>query len=122
MVLPPFEELASELSRAASASPGDAHVRLSWALRRYLGRVLQFPAVYSTTSQIQQQLLSRRLPGPLVRRAVELLRSCDLVKFARGEVGAGQSAERLAAAREIGREVEERFAPAATPTVPAEAA
>src|SRR6202035_5249416 len=49
------------------------------ALRGYLGRALDFPAAESTTSEINRRLLARRLPAPLVRRAIELLRGCDLV-------------------------------------------
>lgn len=112
-LLAPFDELAAELARLAAVPPGEAHTRLSWALRRYLGRVLPFAAVHSTTAQIQLQLLSRRLPGPLVRRTVELLRACDLVKFARAEASGDQTAERIAAAREIGRDFEVHFTKAA---------
>lgn len=111
--LPPFEELAADLARLAAVPPGEAHTRLSWALRRYLGRVLPIPAVHSTTAQIQKLLLSRRLPGALVRRTMELLRACDLVKFARTEAGKAQTAERIAAAREVARDVEASCNPAA---------
>lgn len=110
-LLPPFEELASELARLATVGPAEAHTRLSWALRRYLGRVLPFAAAHMTTTQIQAQLLSRRLPGPLVRRTVDLLRACDLVKFARGAASGAQAAERIAAARAIGRDFEAHFTP-----------
>jgi hypothetical protein len=111
-LLPPFEELAGELERlAAERSVVQAHTRLSFALRRYLGRVLPFPAVESTTSEVQRQLLSRRMPGPLVRQTVELLRACDLVKFARQEVGEERTRERVEAARRIAGEVEALFAP-----------
>jgi hypothetical protein len=40
-----------------------------------------------------------------------VLRACDLVKFARQEVGEERSRERLAAAREIGRDFETYLAP-----------
>jgi hypothetical protein len=87
------------------------HTALSFALRRYLGRRLPFPAVESTTSDIQRQLLSRRMPGPLVRQTVELLRTSDLVKFARQEVGETQGRERAEAARRLGEEWESHLAP-----------
>jgi hypothetical protein len=110
--LPPFEELAAELDRLlAEPSMVSLHTRLSFALRRYLGRRLPFPAVESTTSEIQRQLLSRRLPGPLARQTVELLRACDLVKFARQEVGEGQARQRAEAARRIAGEFESHLAP-----------
>ena len=111
-VLPPFEELAGELDRlAAEPSMLALHTRLSLALRRYLGRRLPFPAVESTTAEIQRQLLSRRLPGPVVRPMVELLRACDLVKFARQEVDAARARERVAAARRLAGELEVHLAP-----------
>jgi hypothetical protein len=111
-VLPPFEELAAELDRlAAEPSMLALHTRLSLALRRYLGRRLPFPAIESTTSEIQRQLLSRRMPGPVARRAVELLRACDLVKFARQDVDPVKAQERVAAARRLAGELEAHLAP-----------
>lgn len=110
--LPPFEELTAELERLrAEPSMIAVHTRLSLALRRYLGRRLPFPAVESTTSEIQRQLLSRRMPGPLARQTVELLRACDLVKFARQEVGESLGRERAETARRIAEEFETHFAP-----------
>jgi hypothetical protein len=111
-VLPPFEELAAELDRlAAEPSMLILHTRLSLALRRYLGRRLPFPAVESTTAEIQRQLLSRRMPGPVARQAVELLRACDLVKFARQDVDPGRAQERVATARRLAGELEAHLAP-----------
>ena len=111
-VLPPFEELATELDRlAAEPSMLALHTRLSLALRRYLGRRLPFPAVESTTAEIQRQLLFRRLPGTVARQAVELLRACDLVKFARQDVDPAKAQERLATARRLAGELENHLAP-----------
>ncbi|HEX3552037.1 MAG TPA: hypothetical protein VIA62_02280 [Thermoanaerobaculia bacterium] len=111
-VLPPFEELAGELDRlAAEPSMLALHTRLSLALRRYLGRRLPFPAVESTTAEIQRQLLSRRMPGPVARPLVELLRACDLVKFARQEVEETRARERVAAARRLAGDLEVHLAP-----------
>jgi hypothetical protein len=105
--LPPFEELLGELDRiAAEPSVVRQHTRLSMALRGYLGRSLDFKAAESTTSEIHRTLLSRRMPGTLVRQLVELLRACDLVKFARQETGEERARERLAAARQLARETE----------------
>jgi hypothetical protein len=110
--LEPFAELAAELDRLrGEPSMLALHTALSFALRRYLGRRLPFPAVESTTSDIQRQLLSRRMPGPLVRQTVELLRACDLVKFARQEVGEAQGRERAEAARRVAGEWESHLAP-----------
>ncbi|HEY0513658.1 MAG TPA: hypothetical protein VGH73_17245 [Thermoanaerobaculia bacterium] len=110
--LPPLAELAAELDRLRNEPSMIAlHTRLSFALRRYLGRRLPFPAVESTTSDVQRQLVSRRMPAPLARQTVELLRACDLVKFARQEVGETQSRERAEAARRIAGEWEAHLAP-----------
>ena len=118
--LGPFEELAAEIDGLRSEpSMLAVHTRLSFALRRYLGRRLPFPAVESTTSDIQRQLLSRRMPGPLVRQMVELLRACDLVKFARQEVGETQAMERAETARRIAGELEAQIAPPQTPAMSA---
>jgi len=111
-LLAPFDELVVELARLrGEPSVIQVHTRISLALRRYLARVLPFPAVESTTSEVQRQLLSRRMPGPLVRQMVELLRACDLVKFARQEAGEARAAERIEAARTVARELETHLAP-----------
>jgi hypothetical protein len=110
--LAPFAELESELERLASEpSALLLHTRLSLALRRYLARRLPFPALESTTSEIQRQLLSRRMPASLARQTVELLRACDLVKFARQPVEEARTRERLDSARRIGGEFEAQLAP-----------
>jgi len=110
--LAPFDELTTELDRLRSEPSMIAlHTGLSLAVRRYLGRRLPFPALESTTSEVQRQLLSRRMPGPLVRQAVELLRACDLVKFARQEVAGVRAGERADEALRIGRECESHLAP-----------
>ncbi len=115
--LGPFEELAAEIDGLRTEpSMLAVHTRLSFALRRYLGRRLPFPAVESTTSDIQRQLLSRRMPGPLVRQTVDLLRACDLVKFARQEVGETQARDRAETARRLAGELESLIAPPAVPT------
>jgi hypothetical protein len=113
-VLPPFEELTAELDRlAAEPSPSMValHTRLSFALRRYLGRRLPFPAVESTTAEIQRQLLSRRMPGLVARQSVELLRACDLVKFARQDVDPLKARERVETARRLAGELESHLSP-----------
>lgn len=110
--LPPFEELAAALDRlAAEPSPLALHTGLSLVTRRYLSRRLPFPALESTTTDVQRQLLSRRIPGPVARRTVELLWACDLVKFARQPVGEAQTRERLETARKLAHEYEVYLAP-----------
>ncbi len=114
--LPPFEALLVEIrlleSRlGAERSTLGIHTDLSRALRAYLGRTLAFPASESTTAEIQRQLTARRLPAALPRRTVELLRGCDLVKFARQEVGQARTHERLETARALAGEVERQVHP-----------
>jgi hypothetical protein len=115
--LPPLAELTATLDRLRSEPSMLAlHTALSLALRRYLGRRLPFPAVESTTGDVQRQLLARRMPGPLARQTVELLRVCDLVKFARQEVGESLGRERAEVARRLGEEWEAHLAPATPET------
>jgi hypothetical protein len=109
--LAPLAELLAGLDRLAGEPSVRLHTRLSLALRTYLGRSLAFPAAESTTSEIHRQLLARRLPSAIVRRTFELLRACDLVKFARQEVSETVSKERLGAARDLGGELESYLAP-----------
>lgn len=116
--LAPFPELAAALDRlAVEPSAVRLHTGLSLAFRHYLARALGFGAEEHTTTEIQRQLLAGRLPAPLVRQSVELLRACDLVKFARQEVDPERSRERLDAARRLGMEIDERIRPAAAPQV-----
>lgn len=106
--LPPLPELLAALDRltGGETAPLPLHTGISHALRRYLGRTAGFPAPESTTTEIQRLLLARGWPAGLVRPAVELLRACDLVKFARQEVGESRARERLAEARRLGEEIE----------------
>jgi hypothetical protein len=107
--LAPLPELLAALDRlAGEPSPVALHTGISQALRRYLGRTAGFPAPESTTTEIQRRLLARGWPSAQVRPAVELLRACDLVKFARQEAPAERARERLAAARRLGEQIEER--------------
>jgi hypothetical protein len=114
IALPAFEELLGELDRLGAdlAVPAvQIHTRISQALRRYFGRSLSFPAMESTTTEIQRRLLGRRIPSTLVRRTVELLRACDLVKFARQEVAPERVQERIASARDLACEYERQIHP-----------
>ena len=123
--LAPFDELTSILDRLpAERSAVRLHTSLSLAFRRYLARTLSFPAEERTTSEIHRLLLSGRLPAPMVRQAVELLRACDLVKFARLEVDEDLSRQRIDTARRIAGGIEEQREErlrALTPPMPLEA-
>lgn len=103
----PLPELLASLDRlAAEPSALALHTGLSQALRRYLGRIAGFRAPESTTTEIQRVLLLRGWPAARARATVELLRACDLIKFARHEAAAERGRERLAAARRLGEEIQ----------------
>jgi hypothetical protein len=110
--LEPLPELAAGLAAARAAdSAEEGLARVSLALRRYLGRRLSFPAAESTTSEVQRQLVARHLPHALPRRAVELLRACDLVKFARRPAARAEVERWAGEAEAVAREVEAHLAP-----------
>jgi hypothetical protein len=107
--LAPLPELLAALDRlAGEPSPLALHTGISQALRRYLGRIADFPAPESTTTEVQRLLLARGWAAALARPAVDLLRACDLVKFARQEVPGERARERLAAVRRLGEQIDER--------------
>jgi hypothetical protein len=110
--LAPLAELLAALDRLATGAPSPLalHTGVSQALRRFLGRTAAFPAPESTTTEIQRLLLARGWPSAQVRPAIELLRACDLVKFARQQVPPERAGERLAAARRLGEQIDERAA------------
>jgi len=113
-LLPPFEELVQALGGIGEgASALEAHTQISRALRRYLGRRLPFPALESTTTEIQRQLAARRMPAAIVGRTIELLRACDLVKFARRSVEEAETRRRHESARAVAQDFEGHFAPPA---------
>ena len=111
-LLSPLEELMSRLDRVDPDYVKPAHTGLSLALRRYLGRRLAFPAVESTTTEIQERLRPLMLPADMGMRTVQLLRDCDMVKFAGISVTEDTTRERVRLTRELGQRLEERFRPA----------
>jgi len=98
-----FDQLVRQLG--GEADPIAFHTRLSFALRRFLGRTLGFGAVESTTTQIQTRLRQHQLSGETIRHASQLLRDCDQVKFARILAGRQESGETLGEAGRLAREV-----------------
>jgi hypothetical protein len=110
--LAPFEELRRAVAALpAAGSPAAGHTALSLALRRYPGRSLGFPAAESSTTEIQRALAARPLPAGVGFRAVELLRACDLVKFARRPADEEALRRRGEAALGLGGEIETHLAP-----------
>ncbi len=114
---PPFEELTAcldelhQLDGDAPGARGPEHVTLSLALRRYLGRRLDFPAIESTTTEVRRRLRDRRLPDPVIEPAALVLERCDAVKFAQARVAPGAFTASLAATRELARTLENHLAP-----------
>jgi|CXWL01.1.fsa_nt_gi hypothetical protein len=116
---PPWPELLANLNQAGSAaSPEAAHVALSLALRRYLGRSLGFPALESTSTEISRELAGRRAPHGAAARLRDLLAACDGVKFARVPADEAVVQARIAAARDAAGEIEGHLAPAPPPGAP----
>ncbi len=115
--LSPLAELERALGLLAAESPAAAFAHLSQALRRYLGRRLEFRALESTTSEVQRRLATLRLEPALVQRAARLLRLSDQIKFARRPAEQAEAAARIAEARELAGEVEVHMAPV-VPVVP----
>ncbi len=108
----PLEELLERLAGldpAAGSEP--VHTRLSLALRHFLDRAAGIRARESTTREIRRCLGSTAVPPALARRAVHLLRHCDQVKFARRQVAGAAIGERLAAAGELARQIDQALAP-----------
>lgn len=116
---PPHAELLAALDALAGAEPEAGHRALSHALRRYLGRALAFPALESTTREIERALAGRHLDAALVRRAARLLREGDLVKFGRRSASGADLEAGVAEARALGEAVEAHLRPPVEPEAPA---
>lgn len=105
----PLEELLDSLrGLSAETSAERGHEKLSLALRRYLGRKLDFAAIESTTTEIKSHLCRRGVPSELTIRVSEVLRACDGVKFACERADRAALASRLDLVREIARELAAR--------------
>jgi hypothetical protein len=109
--LSPLAELERALGLLAGDSPAGAFAHLSQALRRYLGRRLNFRALESTTTELQRRLAALRLDPAFVQRAVRLLRLSDQIKFARRPAESSEAAARIAEVREIAAALEGHLAP-----------
>ena len=123
-LLPPLDELVAALARIEAERPEQvtkSHVQISAALRRYLGRRLEIPALPGSTPEIRRALARKPVPGELASKAVDLLRELDAVKFARHPASAAEVRPRADRATAFAREIESRLvaaAPAVTPTTP----
>jgi len=104
-----FDRLVRDLGTEKDAVA--FHTRLSFALRHFLGRTLSFPAIESTTTEIQQRLREHQLAGETVRHTSQLLRDCDQVKFARVLAGRHTAAEILDETRKLVRSIDRDLRP-----------
>ena len=94
--LSPRQELALSLETLRSEDDAAAlHEGVSMTTRRYIGRLLAFPAPESTTSEVDRELRRRQLDPDLARRTGRLLSTCDMVMFARREVSLESGRERI---------------------------
>lgn len=117
--LPPFGQFLRELATlAAEPSPERAHTGMSLALRHLLAALMGFPAAERTTTEIDRELRRGPLTAPLRRRLLDLLHRCDAVKFARQPATREEARERLAAAREVGEDIQRELAPPTDTTAP----
>ena len=72
------------------------YVRLSEALREYLGKIYGFPGTELTTFEIEQRVKDLKFPnGVAAEDIVSLLQHCDVVKFGGVEPSRAQAADAL---------------------------
>ena len=82
---------------------------LSMVLRRYLGAELSFPAIESTTTEIQRRLRKRNLPDGFSQATDSVLRACDGIKFARREVTSDELAAQLSRTADAARTLDDHL-------------
>ncbi len=116
--LEPLEELYERLRRLDPAAGEPAHTGLSLGLRHFLGRSLDLRAVEGTTSEIRRRLGQAPVTPDVAQGTVRLLQDCDQVKFARAGVDPAHTEERLLAARELAREIDDGLRPVEPAEVP----
>jgi hypothetical protein len=104
--LSPIDALSRELGVIDVGNGAIGWDRASDALRRYLGRVLDLPAIESTTSQLRRRLHSSAAPDALVRGALRILRRADEIKFARSATTPSELSEAIAAIGRLAGEIE----------------
>lgn len=71
------------------------YVRLADAIRRYLKRVYDFPALEMTTREIITELQRERASAELIRDVKKVLRDADMVKFAKFNPASDQVSEAI---------------------------
>lgn len=105
----PLAELEAGLGGIPLTDPRSGHVALSRIWRVYLARTLDFPALESTTREIERTLRSLVLPADWTSASVRLLRDCDRVKFSTESVSADSLRARIEEARQLAAGLETRF-------------
>lgn len=71
------------------------YVRLADAIRLYLKRVYEFPALEMTTGEIIRELQRQRASAELIRDVKKVLRDADMVKFAKFNPASDQVSEAI---------------------------
>jgi hypothetical protein len=89
--IPPHEEAIRDLIALkdkrypARGMLKEFYTEFSLIMRRYLERRYEFPALETTTFDLERELEDSRYPGVLNERLLPTLREADLVKFAKFE-------------------------------------
>lgn len=79
----------------------DFYIRLGDALRWYLERVYDIPALESTTRELIQDLHQKTAPEAIIHKTETILKEADMVKFARFTPTLDQVSEALQQAEEF---------------------
>jgi hypothetical protein len=110
--LAPMDELRRSLAALQNESAVEPiHAEISLAVRRFLGRIVGFPAAESTTTEVRRELRGRNLSADVVRQTNDLLSACDLVMFARQDVALETARTRISNAQEIADGVVAEYEP-----------
>lgn len=91
-ILTPFEEAINALEKLKTEqswnfeSAKEYYVELSWLIRRYLERSFEFPALESTSSEIEESFSRLVRMDPEKEAISRILRRADAVKYAKFEL------------------------------------
>lgn len=89
--LDPLKELEENFQQLKASKPElqrnrqfkDFYIRMGDALRWYLERVYDIPALESTTRELIRDLHQKTAPEAIIRKTESILKEADMVKFAR---------------------------------------
>lgn len=107
---PPLNELLTRLDTIDPSRPEPAHTHLSLHLRAFLARRMAFSASESTTLEIRDALIDSPVSDEVAGGLLEILQTCDLVKFAELRVDTSVTEERVRITSELARGLETEIA------------